>query len=162
MITIIAAVTRDFGLGRGGDLLFHVSGDMKHFKSVTMGHAIVMGRKTFESFPNGALPGRRNIVISSRREYSAPGAEVYGSLQEALDAVDEDCFVIGGGMVYKEAMPLADCLELTHFEADAPEGTDTWFDAFDADDWQLVEKEDSETDSRTGVSYYFATYRRKK
>ena len=83
MITIIAAITRDNALGRRGELIYRFSADMKHFKSLTMGHPIIMGRKTFESFPKGALPGRRNVVISRNAAYSAPGIEVFSSLDEA-------------------------------------------------------------------------------
>lgn len=119
MINIIAAITNDLGLGRQGQLLFHISADLRRFKALTMGHPIIMGRNTFESFPNGPLPGRRNLVITSNPDYNHPGIEVYHSLEEALSAVDcnDDCFIIGGGRVYRDAMPLADRLLLTHIEA---------------------------------------------
>ena len=163
MITIIAAVTADMGLGRRGDLLYHISADLRRFKSLTMGHPIIMGRNTFESFPNGALPGRRNIVITSRHDYSAPGVEVYPSLEAAIAATrGDDCFVIGGGRVYRDAMPLADRLELTHIDAPSPEGTDTYFPIVDADTWHCTAREQPSTDPRTGVSYTFATYDRRR
>lgn len=132
-ISIIAAVCRNRALGRGGDLLYHISADLRRFKSLTMGHPIIMGRKTFESFPKGPLPGRRNIVISRQPDYAPAGAEVYASPQEALAAcgdVDE-VFVIGGGQVYAEFLPLASRLLLTEIDA-APNDADTFFPEFDA------------------------------
>ena len=77
MITIIAAITTDRALGRGGDMLYHISADLKRFKAITMGHPIIMGRKTFESFPSGPLPGRRNLVVTRNQEFSHPGIETF-------------------------------------------------------------------------------------
>ncbi|MBR6640164.1 MAG: dihydrofolate reductase, partial [Muribaculaceae bacterium] len=88
-ISIIVAITRNNAIGRSGDLLFHISEDLKQFKAVTMGHPIIMGRKTFESFPNGALPGRRNIVITRQGDYNAENIEIVNSLQAAVDAVKD-------------------------------------------------------------------------
>lgn len=160
MITIIAAVTNDFGLGRKGDLLFHVSDDLKHFKSLTMGHPIVMGRKTFESFPKGALPGRRNLIVTRQSGYLASGAEVFLTVDDAIKAAGGDCFVIGGGDIYRQVLPIADRVELTHFEVDSPADTDTWFGGFDADQWKLVARSDTNVDPRSGIPFHFATYQR--
>ncbi len=162
MITIIAAVTRTGAIGRGGDLVYHLSGDLRHFKALTMGHAIIMGRKTFESLPGGALPGRRNIVISSRQDYRAPGAVTVGSLEEALGAAaDDDCYIIGGGRVYAEAMGIADALSLTEIDADGPADADTFFPEVDPAQWERVHESEPMTDGRTGLSYRFVDYRRK-
>lgn len=161
MISIIAAVTRDMGLGKGDELLYRLSDDMKHFKSLTMGHAIVMGRKTFESFPKGPLPGRRNIVISRNPEYKADGAEIYMSLADAIEAAHGDCYVIGGGSVYREAMEMADELYMTLIDAPSPDGTDTYFSSIDLTQWQPVEIAPEATDSRTGIPYRFARFIRK-
>lgn len=158
MIRIIAAVTADMGLGRRGDLLYHISADLKNFKALTMGHPIVMGRNTFESFPGGALPGRRNLVITSNPDYTAPGIEVFPSLEAAIEAAGDNCFIIGGGRVYREAMPLAHELYLTHIEAPSPADTDTFFPPVDPAQWQLAEQSEPATDPRTGVTYRFARY----
>ncbi|WP_303037705.1 dihydrofolate reductase, partial [uncultured Duncaniella sp.] len=98
-ITIIVAATRDMAIGNRGDLLYHISDDLKRFKSLTMGHPIIMGRKTFESFPKGALPGRRNIVVTRNISYTAPGIETASSVDDAVKMCEgaERAFIIGGG-----------------------------------------------------------------
>lgn len=154
-ISIIAAITRDGGLGRQGELLYPISADLKHFKALTMGHPIIMGRLTFESFPGGALPGRRNIVITGTPGYTAPGIETVSSLAEAIEVAGEDCFVVGGGRVYTDALPLATDLYLTEIDTPAPEGTDTWFPTVDLSLWQLVEVSEPAIDPRSGLSYKF-------
>lgn len=154
-VNIIAAVCRNGAIGRNGDLLFHISADLRRFKQLTMGHPIIMGRKTFESFPKGPLPGRRNIVISRRSDYAPDGAEVYASPAEALAAcgdVDE-VFVIGGGQIYAEFMPLADCLMLTEIDADVADA-DTFFPPFEA-----KETEAGEWQTETEPRYRFVTHR---
>lgn len=160
MITIIAAVTRSGAIGRGGDLVYHIREDLRRFKALTMGHPVVMGRNTFVSLPGGALPGRRNIVISSQPGLTLEGAEVYPSLAEALAAAGEDPFIIGGGRVYAEAMPLADRLCLTEIDVDGPEDADTFFPRVDPAEWRLSDTTDAATDPRTGAPYRFTTYLR--
>lgn len=137
-ITIIVACTRDFGIGKNGDLLFHLREDLRHFKNLTMGHPIVMGRKTFESFPNGALPGRRNIVITRNPAYSAEGIETVSSIGQALDlcSSEKKIFIIGGGEIYKQSLPMADNIELTLIDAPA-EGADTFFPELDPAEWDI-------------------------
>ncbi len=129
-ITIIAAVCANGAIGRNGQLLFHISEDLRRFKSLTMGHPIIMGRKTFESFPKGPLPGRRNIVISRQADYAPAGAEVYPSPRAALAACAgaDKVYVIGGEQIYREFMPLANVLELTEIDA-APADADAFFPA---------------------------------
>lgn len=133
-IVIIAAVCRNGAIGRGGDLLYHLSADLRRFKELTMGHPIIMGRKTFESFPKGALPGRRNIVITRTPDYEAPGAEVVGSPEEALRAVagTERAYIIGGGEIYRQFISKATRLELTEINA-APEDADAFFPPLPSD-----------------------------
>ena len=127
MIHIIAAIDENRGIGYRGDMLFHIREDLKRFKAITMGHTLVMGRKTFDSLPGGALPGRRNIVVSRNAAWSAPGAERAASLDEALAmAGDGDVFVIGGGQIYRQALPLADVLDITEIHTHAPTA-DTFF-----------------------------------
>lgn len=137
MISIIAAVDRRMGIGYENKLLFWLPNDLKRFKALTTGHTIIMGRKTFESLPKGALPNRRNIVLSTRRDIRCPGAEVFPSLEEALKTVhrSEQVYIIGGASVYRQALPLADSLCLTEIDAEAPEA-DACFPEVDPEIWQ--------------------------
>lgn len=158
MITIIAAVTSDkMGLGRAGELLYRLSPDMKHFKTLTMGHPIIMGRKTFESFPKGALPGRRNMVISRSETFSAPGAEVFRSIDDALAALapEDDAYIIGGGEIYRQLFPVADRLELTLIHATSPDDTDTFFPEIDNSRWTKTSESEVFVDEKTGIPYQF-------
>ena len=159
-LSIIVATGLDRSIGRGGDLAFHISADLKHFKALTMGHPVIMGRKTFQSLPKGALPGRRNIVISRDPSFTAPDIEVFASLPEALDAVAsaDKAFIIGGGSVYAQAMPLADTIELTLIEAELPDA-DTFFPEI-GPHWVLTRADEPAIDPRTGVTYRFITYTR--
>jgi dihydrofolate reductase len=137
-IVLIAAVARNRVIGRDNQLLWHVPEDMAHFKALTQGHTVLMGRKTWESLPARfrPLPGRRNIVVSRQPGYAAPGAELAPSLDVALALVAEveTVFVIGGADIYRQALALADCLELTELDLE-PEG-DARFPEFSPDDWQ--------------------------
>ena len=160
-ISIIAAVTRDGGLGHKGNLLYRISDDMKHFKAVTMGKPIIMGRKTFESFPKGALPGRRNIVVTRNNSLSFPGAETASGLEAALamTAPDEKVFIIGGGEIYRQAMPLAAELDITEIDGTAA-GADTFFPSIPAE-FELAEASETVPAEGPVPPYRFATYRRK-
>ena len=157
MIKIIAAITADGGLGRDGDLLYHISDDLKRFKALTMGSAIIMGRKTFESFPKGALPGRRNMVITRDKNYTAPSIETFQAVNEAIEAANNDCFIIGGGSIYEQTISLADELLLTEIDAKDSDA-DTFFPAVDPAKWKLAEASETFTDPRSGVSYRFTRY----
>lgn len=139
-IHIIAAVARQGALGRGGSLLFHLPADLRHFKELTMGCPIIMGRKTFESFPRGPLPGRLNIVVTRNPAYSRPGITVASSLPRALElcGAAERAYVLGGGEIYAQAMPLASVIDLTEIDADAP-GADTFFPEIPAGEFRRVE-----------------------
>ncbi len=159
VITIIVACTRDFGIGRGGDMLFHISEDLKRFKALTMGAPIIMGRKTFESLPKGALPGRRNIVITRRADYSAPGIETVGSLDEAMELCrgTEECFIIGGGEIYAQALPIASKIELTYIDTTVGDA-DTYFPDLTSGRWNMNQTpEFDHVDPKTGVRYAFMT-----
>lgn len=135
IISIIVAVASDNAIGKGNNLLWHLSEDLKRFKSITKGHSIIMGRNTFYSLPNGALPLRRNIVVS-RTISSIEGVECYDSLSAALDAArgEEEVFVIGGGQLYAATLPLADRLYFTRVEQSFPDA-DTFFPDFDLTEW---------------------------
>lgn len=127
MIHVIVAIDENRGIGYGGDMLFHIREDLRRFKALTMGHALIMGRKTFDSLPNGALPGRRNIVITRNPDWTAPGAERARSLDDAIAMAGvDDIYVIGGGQIYAEALPIADVLDLTLIHK-AAEKVDTYF-----------------------------------
>ena len=122
-ISIIAAVDRRMAIGFENKLLFWLPNDLKRFKALTTGNTIVMGRKTFESLPKGALPNRRNVVLSSNPAAECPGAEVFPSLEAALQSCKEDehVYIIGGASVYQQAIPFADELCLTEIDNTAPE-----------------------------------------
>lgn len=159
-MTIIAAVADNLAIGVAGDLAFHISADLKRFKELTMGKTIVMGRKTFESLPKGALPGRRNIVITRNSEWTAPNVVTAQSLQEALDASQGEVFVIGGGQIYRQAIPFADTLQITRIFAPVPEA-DTFFPEYDSE-WEICHSYDVETDPKSGLNYQFQILNRKQ
>lgn len=158
-VEIIAIVARDGAIGRGGDQPFHIREDFRRFKSLTLGHPVIMGRRTFEALPSGALPGRRNIVVTRDGQWSAPGVETASSIERAIEmCVDAgSVFVIGGGQIYAQAMPLASKLHITMVDADVPDA-DTHFPAIGADRWVLAEESAPAVDPRSGASYRFLTY----
>lgn len=159
-IILIAAVAKNRVIGRDNQLIWNIPEDMAHFKALTQGHTVLMGRKTWESLPPRfrPLPGRRNIVISRQADYPAAGAEVAPSLEAgfALLAPQEKVFVIGGAEIYGQALPYAGQMELTEVDL-APEG-DAWFPAFAGDEWKIVERR--EFVSTTGTAGAFLSYRR--
>ncbi|MDE5786414.1 MAG: dihydrofolate reductase [Duncaniella sp.] len=159
-LSIIVAVDRDGGIGRDGDLLFHISEDLRRFRRLTTGHTIIMGRKTFESFPKGPLPNRRNIIITRNPDYHVVGAETASSLEAALEMCrgEEKVFIIGGGEIYRQAFPAASCLEITRINASAE--ADTFFPAIDPAEWHVVAEQPEATDPVSGVTYQFITYLR--
>lgn len=161
-IAIVVALDENNGIGREGDLLCHLPNDLKHFKQVTSGHTVIMGRRTYESLPKGALPNRINVVITSDAADNYPGCIVVRSVEEALIHCqkDEKIFIIGGGQLYRATLGLADRLYLTrihHTFSDA----DTFFPEIDFDEWTLTEKEMHEADDKHRYPYTFLTYRKK-
>lgn len=158
-LNIIVAMSADRAIGRAGDLIWHLRQDLRHFKELTMGHPIVMGRRTWESLPKGALPGRRNIVVSRNAAFSAPGAEVFANLDEAIEAAGEGAFIIGGGQIYAAALPLASALHLTEIDASFPDA-DTHFPPVSPAEWHEDECGGWETDEKSGLRYRFRTLRR--
>lgn len=137
---IIAIVARGGAIGRGGDQPFHISADFRRFKQLTLGHPVIMGRKTFEALPKGALPQRRNIVITRNPGWSAPNVETATSLDAALALCqpESEPFIIGGGEIYRLAMPLAHTLYITEVDADVPDA-DTFFPPIDSAHWHITE-----------------------
>ncbi|MCD7720714.1 MAG: dihydrofolate reductase [Prevotellaceae bacterium] len=158
MVSIIAAVARNRAIGFQNKLLYWLPNDLKRFKQLTTGHTIIMGRLTFESLPKGALPNRRNIVLT-RQPLTLQGAETFPSLSEALATCqqDEEVFVIGGASVYEQALPLARRLCLTEI-ADTPAQADAFFP--DYSDWRLISSETHVKDDRHQFAYTFADYTR--
>lgn len=160
-LSIIVAVARDGAIGKDKDLLWHLSSDLKRFKQLTSGHSIVMGRKTYESLPNGALPNRRNIVVS-RHLNALPGCEVCTSLEEALQRTEDEqeVFVIGGGEIYRQSLARATDLHITIVEAEYPEA-DTFFPTIDWADWSLQHSEVVAIDERNPLASTYYHYIRK-
>jgi dihydrofolate reductase len=156
MITIIAAVAKNRAIGYENKLIYWLPNDLKRFKALTTGHTIVMGRNTFLSLPKGALPNRRNIVLS-RSTKELPGCDVYTSLEEALShcTPDEDIYIIGGASVYRQALKMANRLCLTEVN-DTPEKADTFFPPYD--DWKEERREDHPIDERHEYEYSFVDY----
>ena len=158
-ISLIVAVAEDRAIGDKGNLLWHLSSDLKRFKAITTGHTIIMGRKTYDSLPNGALPNRRNIIIS-RQLKSLKDAEVYSDIDEALKATsDEDIvYIIGGGEIYKKTFPRADELHITLVHKSYPEA-DTRFPEWKLTDWNILKQEQIGQDEKNELDsvYYHLT-----
>lgn len=157
-ISIIAAVAKNMAIGHENKLLYWLPNDLKRFKSLTTGHTIIMGRKTFDSLPKGALPNRRNVVLS-RSLTELPGAEVFPDLQTALVSCSEteDIYIIGGESVYRQAMPLANRLCLTEIDA-IPEQADAFFPTVSPEEWKEVSRESHEKDEKHDYNYSFVDY----
>lgn len=161
-LSIIAAINKTRGLGYQNKLLYWLPNDLKRFKALTTGHTIIMGRKTFESLPKGALPNRRNIVLTSQ-DKTFEGAERFSNLHEAINACreEEETFIIGGVSLYKEAMPLADKLYLTEVDDDKAQA-DVFFPEINAAEWQEKSRECHPADEKHLCSYSFVNYERNR
>ena len=161
-ISMIAAMAHDRVIGKDNQMPWYLPADLAHFKRVTLGKPVLMGRKTFESIGR-PLPGRRNLVISRNPDYQAEGIEVVGSVEAALALLAgssvEELMVIGGGHLYAEMLPSADCLYLTQIDL-AVEG-DTRFPAFDDGQWQRVDCESHPADEKNPHPYSFETWQRR-
>ena len=159
MITLIAAAGINNELGKDNDLVWHLPIDFKRFKELTTNHHIIMGRKTFESFPK-LLPNRIHIIITRNATYQAEGAIIVHSMKEALRLVnsDDQPFIIGGGEIYKQALPYANRLELTRVHG-IFEG-DTFFPEIDLNEWQEVQREFISKDDIHAYDFSFITYKK--
>jgi dihydrofolate reductase len=161
MKILIAAVSDNNALGKNNQLLWHLPNDFKRFKTLTTGHYIIMGRKTFESFPK-PLPNRIHVVITRNNNYSYPDCLVVHSLEQAFQVVpsNEISYIIGGGEIYKQAIDSADVVELTRvhgvFEAD------TFFPVLDKNQWELIFSEKHEIDARHAYAFTFETYKKNR
>ena len=158
-INIIAAVAKNRAIGYNNKLIYWLPNDLKRFKALTTGHTIIMGRRTFESLPKGALPNRRNVVLS-RTEAEFPGCDTYRSLDEALAhcSKDEDIYIIGGASVYEQALSLADRLCLTEVH-DTPAEADAFFPEYNG--WKEAMREEHTTDEKHHQNYAFVDYVKK-
>lgn len=157
-ISMIVARSRNHVIGRNNQMPWKISADLQFFKRVTMGHPVIMGRKTWESIGR-PLPGRRNIVVSRNKNYKATGAELAGSLDEALASLHESprVFVIGGEQLFKQAFAKADCLYITEINLDIDDG-DTFFEVPNPSDWKEVERI---SESENNIHFDFVTLERK-
>lgn len=157
---IVAAVAQNGVIGRGGALPWRLKSDLRHFRRLTTGHAVLMGRKTWESLGR-PLPDRRNVVVSRDPSFTAPGAEVYPSLDAARVALADEpvVFVIGGAQLYRQTLPFADRLVMTEVEAE-PQG-DAFFPEWDRSRFLEVGRERPEADPNDETPYQIVTYRRK-
>ena len=162
MISIIVAIAEKNEIGRKGDLLCHMPNDLKHFKQITSGCTVIMGKRTFFSLPKHPLPNRRNIVITDIEGEQFEGAEAAYSIEGAVALADKDKenFIIGGGMVYRQFMPVADKLYITHIHHTWPDA-DTFFPEIDPAIWKLVAEEKHEADENNPYDYTFAEYVRR-
>lgn len=161
-ISIIVAIAENNGIGKGNALLYWLPNDLKHFKQLTTGHTIIMGRKTFDSLPKGALPNRRNIVLTHKEELHIANAETFLSLEQALMSCqkEEEVFIIGGASVYKEAMKSADTLYITHIYDSGKEAT-VFFPTIDKAIWKENSRDDRQKDDKHLHAYSFVEYIKK-
>ena len=156
---VIAAVDENWAIGRNGDQLIYISEDLKHFKALTTGHPVILGRKTLATFPGGRpLKGRRNLILSRNPGFAPPEAEVFSLLEELLAAAPQDAFVIGGASVYQALLDRCDTACITRIEAAFP-GADCWFPNLDErPEWKIAEE--GPVLEEKGVRFRYVTYER--
>jgi dihydrofolate reductase len=159
MISIIVAVSEDWGIGKDNELLWHISEDLKRFKRLTTGKTVIMGKKTWESLPRRPLPGRKNIVLTDNPAESIENAITSYSIKDSVSKCTpgEEVFIIGGGSIYRQFMPLADKLYITHVHKKAP--ADIYFPEIDLKIWKVTEEEEFLSDE--GIPYTYTIYSRK-
>lgn len=161
-LSAIVVIADDGAIGKDNGLLCHLPADLKHFKSITMGHTIIMGRRTFESLPKGALPGRENIVVSRNADYRAEGAKVCTSIEQAVAeaSMPGECFILGGAQLYASTIAQVDKLYLTAIHAHFDDA-DTYFPAINPEEWTEIDREDHQADEKNRYDYSFVTLKRK-
>lgn len=157
MIILIAAIANNNELGKNNEIIWHLPDDFKRFKQLTTGHHIIMGRKTFESFPK-PLPNRTHIVISRQKNYAPDGCIVVGNLKDAIEKCpqDQDVFIIGGAQIYELALPICDKLELT--KIDGSFDADAFFPAINKEEWQLENEEFHAQDDKHAFEFCYQTF----
>jgi dihydrofolate reductase len=160
IISIVVAADERNGIGKNNQLLWHLPADLKHFRNITYGNAVIMGRKTFESIGK-PLPGRKNIIISSRRDLRIEGVEVVNSIDQALDACrnNKEVFIIGGGNIFRQIINITDKIyyTLVHHRFDA----DVFFPELDPEKWEVLSVEKHSKDEKNPYDYTFINYIRK-
>lgn len=161
-VSLIAAVANNHVIGRDNQLIWHLPADLKHFKKLTMGHTLIMGRKTFESIGK-ALPGRKTIVVTTQENYQAKGCEVAGSVDEAMKMIkgEKDVFVAGGAEIYAQTLDLYHTRRLYITRIFANFEGDTFFPSIDEEKWELVERTDHQADEKNPYPYSFLIYKKK-
>ena len=161
-ISIIAAIADNNAIGKNQQLLWHLPADMKHFKELTTGHAIIMGRKTFESLPNGPLPERKNVVLTTLPEAGFVNCFPCESMRDALDLCEkeDEIFIIGGALVYRQALSKADKMYITRVHHEF-ENADACFPVVNWDLWEEVDRQEFPADEKNAYPYTFLTYVRK-
>jgi len=158
-LSLIAALGKNNEIGKGNNLLCRLPADLKRFKAITTGHTVIMGRKTFESLPNGPLPNRRNLIISRNTQLTIEGAEVYSSLDHALlKSINEtEVFIVGGAQIYAQALPVVDKLYLTRIHAAFPDA-DVFFPPIHWNDWREIDRETFPADEKNPYPFTFLEY----
>lgn len=159
MLSLIAAIAENGAIGKDNDLLWHISSDLKRFKALTINHAVIMGRRTFESLPHGPLPKRRNIVLTHDNDFNPDGVEVAHSVEEVLAMVNEedDFFVMGGAAVYRLLLPYAKKLFITFIHKSYPDA-DVFFPPLDFNAYKLINETAALVDEPSGLIYHYADY----
>jgi dihydrofolate reductase len=162
MISIIVAVSEDWGIGKNNELLWHISEDLKRFKRLTTGNTVIMGKKTWESLPRKPLPGRKNIVLTDDPLETIQDAVTAYSIEDALTKCEktEEIFIMGGGSIYRQFMLIADRLYITHVHKKAP--ADIYFPEIDLKIWKATEKEEFAANETNTIAYTYTIYERKK
>jgi dihydrofolate reductase len=161
MVSIIVAVSNDWGIGKDNELLWRISEDLKRFKRLTTGKAVIMGKRTWESLPVRPLPDRKNIVLTDLPNEQIEGALTVYSIDEALSKcpANEEVFIIGGGSVYRQFMPFADRLYITHVCKNTP--ADIYFPEIDMTIWKIISEEDFPETETNNISYKYVIYERR-
>jgi dihydrofolate reductase len=162
MISIIVAVSEDWGIGKDNELLWHISGDLKRFKRLTTGNTVIMGKKTWESLPHKPLPGRKNIVLTDNPQEKIADAVTAYSIEDALCKCEKtgEIFIIGGGSIYSQFMLIADKLYITHVHKKAQ--ADIYFPEIDLKVWKAIEKEEFAASETNTIPYTYTIYERRK
>ncbi len=161
-ISIVVAMAKNRAIGKNGQLLWHISNDLKHFKQVTTGKCVIMGHNTYVSLPGQkALPNRRNVIISDRLDAAPEGFELATSIQKALQLVENEAevFIMGGGMIYEQFLEMATTLYLTRVDKDFE--ADTYFPIVNFDEWERIELDVIDNDPQVDYSYQFETWEKK-
>ena len=163
ILSIISAIGNKNEIGKGNALLWDLPADMKHFRETTSGHTVIMGQKTFESIGR-PLPKRRNIILTKEESFKSEGIEIVYSVPELMELLgktetkDSECFIIGGGQIYRLFIDIADKLYITHVEVEFPDA-DTFFPTIDMTKWQKVSEDKHEADEKNKYPYSFEEYK---